>query len=200
MATDLQLLKELIETKIDGLFLKEVQYQELREKIRNLLNSKINDDEAIEIFLLSMDCFPLFAELLSQDLQKIPPILRFSLLSKLLYSEGSVLVSDSIQTEVEDMIESSDRDWYLEEDIGYKIYNLRDRVLQNATIDAQILEDEFENAGDIDNLMAILRNPICPREVFAKVIKKEHFVFTENTYSEETLEALVQTAQQSLNK
>jgi hypothetical protein len=139
-----------------------------------------------------MNCFPLFATLLNRDLETVPKLLRYCLLSKLLYSEGPVLTPDEFQDQVAEIVAENPRIWYEEDDIGYLIYNIRDLILKNPTLDLEIIQDEFESSGDIGNLMAILENPNCPKSAIETIISKRHFVFEERSSDE--LEQLIELA------
>jgi hypothetical protein len=94
---------------------------------------------------------------------------------------------------VEDLLEEVEDEWYENEYVGYRIFNLRERVLRNPTLDPEILAEEFLNSGDVGNISAILNNPICPREFLEQIINSEHLIFDAGEH-----EDLIEEAQELL--
>lgn len=142
-----------------------------------------------KLFALSMSCYPLFAyTLMRPNLNEIPELLRYSLLSKCFYSFGQVDTPDSVSDEVSDLLDETEEEWYENGDVGSRIFNLREDVLQNSTLDIAILTDEFENSGDVGNISAILNNPVCPEHFLENIINSEHLIIFESDPNEDLIE------------
>jgi hypothetical protein len=84
-------------------------------------------------------------------------------------------------------LECTDEEWYGNGEIGSRIFNLREDVLQNPSLDLVILIDEFENTGDTGNISAILNNPNCPEEFLTQIIKSEHPIIFEDGPQEDLM-------------
>jgi hypothetical protein len=112
-------------------------------------------------------------------LKTIPELLRYSLLSKCFYSDGRVVTPMTFAKEVDALISDSDQDWYENQVVDYRIFNLRYKILENSTLDLEILEDQFENSGDVTDIRAILDNPNCPSEFLEQIVDSDHHVFEE---------------------
>lgn len=190
MSRELDQLVSYVKENTESYFLKG-NLKSLEDLLNLLFSSPepIDIDSQKKLFLLSMSCYPLFSYSLDRDLRKLPELLRYSLLSKCFYSFGGVATPDSVSEEVEALLDETDEDWYDNQAVGYRIFNLRESVLRNPSLDLEILTDEFENSGDVGNLSAILNNPNCPIEFLQSVIDSEHFVFDEGENEELVEEA-----------
>jgi hypothetical protein len=100
----------------------------------------------------------------------------------------------NVQEQVSDLLDEYEGDWNSK--VGYRIYNLRESILENPSLDLNILEDEFENTGDAGNVRAILRNPNCPSGLLQQIIASEHEIFSEDNAYED----LIEEAQSILSK
>ena len=141
-----------------------------------------------DYFNLSMSCYSLFAyTLMDRDLNVIPELLRYSLISKCFFSEGMVTTPRSVDDEVRALLEGTDEEWYGNGEVGSRIFNLREDVLQNPSLDLVILIDEFENTGDTGNISAILNNPNCPEEFLTQIINSEHPIIFEDGPQEDLM-------------
>ena len=142
-----------------------------------------------KLFTLSMSCYTLFAyTLMRPNLNEIPELLRYSLLSKCFYSFGQVDTPDSVSEEVSDLLEDTESEWYENDAVGYRIFNLRENVLQNSTLDLAILTEEFQNTGDVGNISSILNNPKCPEHFLEEIINSEHSIIFESDPNEDLIE------------
>jgi hypothetical protein len=161
-------------------------------------STKVSGDHVKLIYITAINSYPLLSQLLREHLKELPPTLRFALVSRVLYSDGTVEHPESISDELEEILQSDDTDLYSVEAIGHRIFNLREAVLANPDIDLIVLQDEFENSGDIGNLSAIIRNPNCPIDLIELLKAREHFIFSEDVQEKESLDELVLQAEEVL--
>jgi hypothetical protein len=190
MSKELDRLVSYVEEKLENYFLKE-NAKDLEEFLNLLFRSPnpLDLDSQRKLFHLSMNCYPLFSSLLDRDLTMLPEVLRYSLLGRCFYSFGGVATPKTIFKEVQALLDESDQDWYENHIVGHRVFNLRERVLRNPSLDLEILIDEFENSGDSGNIRAILNNSNCPDEFLQSVIDSDHFIFDEGDYEELVEEA-----------
>lgn len=169
------------------------------EKINSLVDElysaaqTMSFDEQRMVFISAMKNYFTFNQLLTRDMSKLPQVLRYAFLSKTLYGEGSVDCPSDFAEELEQLLDCDDTSWYDNSEVGYRIYNLRESVLSNPSVDVIILNDEFENSGDEGNLIAILKNPNCPDALVQQILNREHFIFEE--MDESDLTELIEVAQ-----
>jgi hypothetical protein len=190
MSKELDRLVSYVEENLENNFLKG-NAKDLEELLNQLFGSPnpLDLDSQRKLFLLSMNCYPLFSYTLDRDLRMLPAVLKYSLLSRCLYSFGEVATPNTVSNEVQALLDESDQDWYENHAVGHRVFNLRERVLRNPSLDLEILTDEFENSGDSGNISAILNNPNCPREFLQSVIDSDHFIFNEGEHQELVEEA-----------
>ncbi len=190
MSAELNQLVSYIEENIDGYFLKG-NLKDLEELLNKLFSSTkpLDFESQRKLFLLSMGCYPLFSYLLHRDLNTIPAVLRYSLISKCFFGFGSTETPADVSNLVEGLLEEVDEDWYENDVVGYRIFNDRDEVLRNPSLDLAILEEEFHNTGDTGNIESILRNPNCPVKFLHKIIASDHSIIFENDKHEDLIEA-----------
>lgn len=181
-------------------FFSSLDREELEAEARSLANSSSHVSSRYQrvIFLTAINCYPLLSILLREHLKQLPTLLRFALVSRVLYNFGSAEHPESISDELEEILESDDTDLYAVDAIGQRIFNLREAVLANPAIDLMVLENEFENTGDLGNLSSIISNPNCPIELIEQVKNREHFVFSEGVQDEESLDELALQAEEAL--
>ena len=185
MSKEFDQLVSYVEENLEDYFLKG-SLNDLKDLLNKVFGGPhpLDLETQREFFLLSMKCYPLFIYALDRDLNSIPELLRYCLLSKSLYSQGSVETPKSISVEVEKLLEEVDDEWYGNEAIGYRIFNLRDRVLKNPSLDVEILSEEFDNSGDVGNISSILNNPNCPEDFLQSIVDSDHFIFDEGDHEE----------------
>jgi hypothetical protein len=191
MRKDLDQLVSYVEENLEDYYLKG-DLKVLEELLNQLFDSQspLELDSQRKLFLLSMNCYPLFSYMLDRDLGMLPAVLKYGLLSRCLYSFGGVVVTPkTVSIEVQALLDETDQDWYENHTVGHRVFNLRERVLRNPSLDLEILTDEFENSGDSGNISAILNNPNCPREFLQSVIDSDHFIFDEGEHQELVEEA-----------
>ena len=189
MRKELDQLVSYVEENADGYFLKG-NLNDLDALLDQLFISPepLDLDAQKKLFILSMRCYPLFSYLLNRELNAIPELLRYSLLSKCFYSFGMVETPLSVRENVSGLLDEVENDWYDSDPVGYRIYNLRDGILQDPSLDAKILEEEFNNTGDVGNVGSILRNPNCPIEFLHQIIASDHEIFLEDNEHEDLIE------------
>ena len=127
-----------------------------------------------KLFIMSMSCYPLFSYLLDRDLNTIPEVLRYSLLSNCV----DAVTPKEIWGVVSKFLEEVDEDWNENDEVGdHQLLNLVESVLRNPSLDPKILAEEFHNTGDTGFVSAVLNNPICPQEFLQSIIDSDHMVF-----------------------
>jgi hypothetical protein len=146
-----------------------------------------------KLFIMSMSCYPLFSYLLDRDLNTIPEVLRYSLLSNCV----DAVTPKEIWGVVSKFLEEVDEDWNENDEVGdHQLLNLVESVLRNPSLDPKILAEEFHNTGDTGFVSAVLNNPICPQEFLRSIIDSDHMVFEK--WGE--LKDLIEEAQSILSK
>ena len=190
MSKELDRLVSYVEENLENYFLKE-NAKDLEDLLNQLFGNPnpIDLDSQRKLFHLSMNCYPLFSYTLDRDLRMLPAVLKYSLLSRCFYSFGGVATPSTVSKEVQALLDESDQDWYENHAVGHRVFNLRERVLRNPSLDLEILKDEFENSGDSGNISSILKNPNCPDEFLQSVIDSDHFIFDDGDYEELVEEA-----------
>lgn len=190
MSRELDQLVSYVGENAEGYFLKG-NLKDLEELLEQLFSSQepIDLDSQRKLFLLSMSCYPLFSYLLDRDLNTIPALLRYSLISKCFFDFGTVETPEEISDLVIELLEATDEYWYENDVVGYRIFNLRESVLRNPSLDLEILEEEFHNTGDVGNISAILSNPNCPEVFLHQIISADHPIIFEDNQNEELIEA-----------
>ena len=142
---------------------------------------------------MSMSCFPLFSFTLDRDLNTIPEILRYSLLSNCV----DAVIPQEISGLVSEFLEEVDEDWNENDEVGdHQLFNLVESVLRNPSLDLKTLAEVFHNTGDTGFVSAVLNNPICPQEFLQSIIDSDHMVF--DNWGE--LKDLIEDAQSILSK
>ena len=194
MSKELDQLVSYIEENADGYFLKG-SLNNLEELLNQLFSSPEPLDLSAQrkLFVLSMSCFPLFSFTLDRDLNTIPEILRYSLLSNCV----DAVTPQEISGLVSEFLEEVDEDWNENDEVGdHQLFNLVESVLRNPSLDPKILAEEFHNTGDTGYVSAVINNPICPQEFLQSIIDSDHLVF--DVWGE--LKDLVEEAQSILSK
>jgi hypothetical protein len=177
MSKELDQLVSYIEENADGYFLKG-SLNNLEELLNQLFSSPEPLDLSAQrkLFVLSMSCFPLFSFTLDRDLNTIPEILRYSLLSNCV----DAVIPQEISGLVSEFLEEVDEDWNENDEVGdHQLFNLVESVLRNPSLDLKTLAEEFYNTGDTGFISAILNNPICPQEFLQSIIDSDHLIFDE---------------------
>jgi hypothetical protein len=177
MSKELDQLVSHVEENAEGYFLKG-NLNDLDALLDQLFSSQepLDLDAQKKLFILSMNCFPLFSFSLRRDLNTIPEILRYSLLSNCVDVEPPKEISDLVT----EFLAEVDEDWNENDEVGdHQLFNLVESVLRNPSLDLKILEAEFYNTGDSGFISAILSNPICPEEVLESIVESDHFIFDE---------------------
>ena len=182
MSKELDQLVAYIEENADGYFLKG-SLNNLEELLNQLFSSPEPLDLSAQrkLFVLSMSCFPLFSFTLDRDLNTIPEILRYSLLSHCV----DAVIPQEISGLVSAFLEEVDEDWNENDEVGdHQLFNLVESVLRNPSLDLKTLAEEFYNTGDTGFISAVLNNPICPQEFLQSIIDSDHLIFDagENGY------------------
>ncbi len=175
MSKELDQLVTYIEENADGYFLKG-SLNNLEELLNQLFSSPdpLDLDSQRKLFVMSMSCFPLFSFTLRRDLNTIPEILRYSLLSNCV----DAVTPKEIWGVVSKFLEEVDEDWNENDEVGdHQLLNLVESVLRNPSLDLKTLAEEFHNTGDTGFISAILNNPICPQEFLQSIIDSDHMVF-----------------------
>jgi hypothetical protein len=178
VSKDFDQLVSYVEENLEDFFLKG-SLNDLKDLLNKVFGGPhpLDLETQREFFLLSMKCYPLFVYALDRDLNSIPELLRYCLLSKSLYSQGSVETPNGISAAVDELLEEVEDEWYENDAIGHRVYNLREMVLRNPSLDLAILTDEFYSSGDGGSIGAILSSPNCPREFLVEIINSDHIVF-----------------------
>jgi hypothetical protein len=184
---ELENLKSYVRNNLDGDVSRgHFDWKSLQELVEDLFKNSQNLDLNFqkELFTLSMSCRPLFSCLLDRDLNTIPELLRYSLISRCLYGAGTVETPKSISVEVRELLEELTENEDPEHHDFYSDSNLREHLLRNPSLDLEILIDEFEGTGDDGNISGILNNPKCPQELLQSIIDSEHFIFDQGDYND----------------
>ena len=175
MSKELDQLVSYIEENAEGYFLKG-DLNNLEEILNQLFSSPepLDLDSQRKLFIMSMSCFPLFSFTLRRDLNTIPEILRYSLLSNCV----DAVTPKEIWGVVSKFLEEVDEDWNENDEVGdHQLFNLVESVLRNPSLDLKTLAEEFHNTGDTGFVSAVLNNPICPQEFLQSIIDSDHMVF-----------------------
>ena len=131
-------------------------------------------EEQKKLFIMSMSCYPLFSFSLDRDLNTIPEVLRYSLLSKCFFVDAPKGISVSVN----ELLEEVDEEWNENDEVGdHQFFNLVEMVLRNPSLDLAILEEEFHSTGDTGFISSILNNPNCPQEILQSIVESDHFIF-----------------------
>jgi len=127
-----------------------------------------------KLFIMSMSCYPLFSFSLDRDLNAIPEVLRYSLLSKCFFVDAP----KGISALVNELLDEVDEEWNENDEVGdHQFFNVVEMVLRNPSLDLAMLEEEFHSTGDTGFISAILNNPNCPQEILRSIIESDHFIF-----------------------
>ena len=133
-------------------------------------------EEQKKLFIMSMSCYPLFSFSLDRDLNTIPEVLRYSLLSKCFFVDAPKGISVSVN----ELLDEVDEEWNENDEVGdHQFFNLVEMVLRNPSLDLAILEEEFHSTGDTGFISSILNNPNCPQEILQSIVESDHFIFDE---------------------
>ena len=177
MSKELDQLVSYVEENADGYFLKG-SLNHLEELLNQLFSSPepLDLEAQRKLFIMSMSCFPLFSFTLRRDLNTIPEILRYSLLSNCV----DAVTPQEISGLVSEFLEEVDEDWNENDEVGdHQLFNLLESVLRNPSLDLKTLAEEFYNTGDAGFISAVLNNPICPQEFLQSIIDSDHLIFDE---------------------
>jgi len=173
--------------------------------VKNIVQQIINIEdeftfEEIEaLFYFSMQNFSVFWMLVTSDLSKIQPLLRFALMSRAIYNFGPVACPANIEDDLNRLLKGDETDLYAIDEIGQQIFTLRDALLSNPTIDEMVLVDRFNNTGDLGDISSIIANPACPRELLQLIQTREHECFQDDSADEDGLDELVDLANELLD-
>jgi hypothetical protein len=175
MSKELNQLFSYIEENTEGYFLKG-SLKNLEELLNQLFSipEPLDLESQEKLFILSMSCYPLFSYLLDRDLNTIPGLLRYSLLSKCFFVDAP----EGITSLVSELLDKVDEEWNEIDEVGdHQFFNVVEMVLRNPSLDLKILEEEFNNTGDTGFISAILNNPNCPQEILQSIVESDHFIF-----------------------
>jgi hypothetical protein len=174
----------------------------VKKIVQQLVNAEdeFTFGEIEALFYFSMQNFSVFWALITSDLSKIEPLLRFALMSRAIYNFGPVACPANIEDDLNRLLKGDETDLYAIEEIGQQIFNLRDALLANPTIDKMVLIDRFNNTGDLGDLSSIIANPTCPRELLRLIQTREHECFQDGSADEDGLEELVDLANELLEE
>jgi hypothetical protein len=112
MSKELDQLVTYIEENTEDYFLKG-NLKDLDELLNQLFSGPepLDLDAQRKLFTMSMSCYPLFAYSLDRDLNTVPELLRYSLLSKCFYSFGMVDTPINVREQVSDLLDENEGDW-----------------------------------------------------------------------------------------
>ncbi len=169
--------------------------------VQQIVNAEdeFNFEEIQTLFYFSMQNFSVFSALLTSDLSKIQPLLRFALMSRAIYNFGPAACPANIEDDLNRLLKGDETDLYAIDEIGQQIFTLRDALLSNPTIDEMVLVDRFNNTGDLGDISSIISNPTCPSELLRLIQSREHECFEEGSAEEYSLEELVSLANELLD-
>lgn len=172
----------------------------VKKIVQQLVNAKdeFTFGEIEALFHFSMQNFSVFWALITSDLSKIEPLLRFALMSRAIYKFGPVACPANIEDDLNRLLKGDETDLYAIEEIGQQIFTLRDALLANPTIDKMVLIDRFNNTGDLGDLSSIIANPTCPRGLLQLIQSRQHECFQDGSADEDGLEELVDLANELL--
>ena len=193
MGREFDQLVSFVEENADGYFLKG-NLNDLDELLNQLFSSpeQLDLETQRKLFILSMNCFPLFSFALDRNLNTIPEILRYSLLSNCV----DAVTPKEISSLVSEFLAEVDEDWNENDEVGdHQLFNLVESVLRNPSLDLKTLAEEFNNSGDSGFISAILNNPICPQDFLESIIESDHLIFDEgeNVYLIEEAKRILAT-------
>jgi len=193
MGREFDQLVSFVEENADGYFLKG-NLNDLDELLNQLFSSpeQLDLEAQRKLFILSMNCFPLFSFALDRNLNTIPEILRYSLLSNCV----DAVTPKEISSLVSEFLAEVDEDWNENDEVGdHQLFNLVESVLRNPSLDLKTLAEEFNNSGDSGFISAILNNPICPQDFLESIIESDHLIFDEgeNVYLIEEAKRILAT-------
>jgi hypothetical protein len=176
-----------------------------KASVKNIVQQIVNAEdeftfEEIEaLFYFSMQNFNVFWMLVTSDLSKIQPLLRFALMSRAIYNFGPAACPANIEDDLNRLLKGDETDLYAIDEIGQQIFTLRDALLSNPTIDEMVLVDRFNNTGDLGDISSIIANPTCPRELLQLIQTREHECFQDDSADEVGLDELVDLANELLD-
>ncbi len=172
----------------------------VKKIVQQILNAEkeFTFEEIEALFYFSMQNFSVFWALVTSDLSKIQPLLRFALMSRVIYNFGPVACPTNIEDDLNRLLKGDETDLYGIEEIGQQIFDLRDALLANPTIDKMVLVDRFNNTGDLGDISSIITNPKCPKELLQLIQNREHECFQNFSMDEDSLEELVDLATELL--
>lgn len=192
----------LIKEQTDRLFAtSNYEKASVKKIVQQLVNAEdeFTFSEIEALFFFTMQNLSVFWALVTSDLSKIQPLLRFALMSRAIYNFGPVACPANIEDDLNRLLKSDETDLYAIEEIGQQIFNLRDALLANPTIDKIVLIDRFNNTGDLGDISSIISNPTCPRELLQLIKSREHECFQNGFADEDGLEELVDLATEMLD-
>jgi hypothetical protein len=191
----------LIEEQAGRLFaISDSEKASVKKIVQQLVNAEdeFTFGEIEALFYFSMQNFSVFWALITTDLSKIEPLLRFALMSRAIYNFGPVACPANIEDDLDRLLKGNKTDLYAVEEIGQQIFALRDALLVNPTIDKIVLIDRFNNTQDLGDISSIISNPTCPSELLRLIQSREHECFEEGSAEEYSLEELVSLANELL--
>ena len=160
--------------------------------------NQLTIEEQKSFFRLCMNHFGAFATIALNCLPALSPLLKYAFISKALYEFGACGAPEDIASNLKEFLQSEPREWFTSIETENHIFNLREALLSIPDIGVEPLLEEFPSCPDIDLLMAMLANPIVPRELVESIVKREHFIFDENEESD--LDDLVELAEGVLSR
>jgi hypothetical protein len=184
----------------ETIFLSEEDTNELALvfKSNSDLTASLDLREQSELLGLCMRNFGVFV-VTTVTSGQFPDPLRFSLISKLLYSTGSCdLPADLNRGDFDQVFSSHDETWWGRDDTDETIYNFRESLSSSPVIGLEPLAGYFSQIQtDASLLYCMLQNPILPKAWKQRVADRNHPIF-ENLEDEEA-DFLVEHAIESLN-
>jgi hypothetical protein len=148
-----------------------------------------------EILRLCMGNFGVFAALFDR-LDQLPEPLKYALVSKGMYEMGLCGMPPGHVEAVRFLLDAVDESYWTDDKTANAAFAYRENVVRNPMIGPWPILDEYPNCPDLDVLLAILENPVCPQSISQDILNRNHFVFEE--YDEEDLEALLLQAESNL--
>ncbi len=200
MSKDFDDLVAYLEENQEGYWLNG-NLKELEELLNRLFSSseQIDLEKQKKLFIMSMSCYPLFSFSLDRDLNTIPEVLRYSLLSKCFFADAPKAISASVN----ELLGEVEEEWNENDEVGdHQFFNVVEMVLRNPSLDLAILKEEFYSTGDSGFISSILNNPNCPEEILQSIVECNHFIFDERENEglvEEAKEILANRQSQELS-
>ena len=175
-------------------------YPPLDEQMSELLDvnqgviSGLTLDQQLDFLKLSLSNFGLFVTA-REVLAFMPGPLKYAYISEAMNEQGACGTPSEFVNQVNDLLSQAGPNFWRNPQTSDAAYTLRELIVANPYIGVEPLLDEFSNCGDVDLLIAMLSNPVCPRELRQSIKERTHFIFEE--YEEDELEELLEVVQNS---